>query len=228
MALSHSPSIVTDGLVLCLHAGNSKSYPTTGTTWSDLSGLGNNGTLVNGVGYSGDNLGSLSFDGVDDKVSLTAGTNFAYGTGDFTIESWVYPTAFAAFGKAIFTQTVSGTNYFVFGLGGSGEVAITMTLSGGGTPIYGPSNISLNQWSYVAATRISGTVTVYVNTTPGTPTTNTIDLTNTTFVPTIGEYTHTNQLAFAGRISNLRIYKGKGLTPQEIQQNYNALKSRYI
>jgi hypothetical protein len=52
MALSHSPSIVTDGLVLCLDAGNPKSYPGSGTTWTDLSGNGNNGTLVNGVGYS--------------------------------------------------------------------------------------------------------------------------------------------------------------------------------
>ena len=44
--------IVTDGLVLMLDAGNDKSYPGTGTTWYDLSGNGNSGTLVNGVGYS--------------------------------------------------------------------------------------------------------------------------------------------------------------------------------
>ena len=66
MALSHSPSIVTNGLVLCLDAANSKSYPGSGTTWTDLSGRGNNGTLVNGVGYNSGNLGSLVFDGVDD------------------------------------------------------------------------------------------------------------------------------------------------------------------
>ena len=64
MALAHSPKIVTDGLVLCLDAGNPKSYPGSGTTWTDLSGQGNNGTLVNGVGYVGTNGGSLSFDGV--------------------------------------------------------------------------------------------------------------------------------------------------------------------
>jgi hypothetical protein len=69
LALSHSPSIVTDGLVLCLDAGNPKSYPGSGTTWTDLSGNGNNGTLVNGVGYSGSNLGSLVFDGSNDYVN---------------------------------------------------------------------------------------------------------------------------------------------------------------
>lgn len=49
MARSSGGKIVTDGLVLALDAGNDKSYPGTGTTWTDLSGNGNNGTLVNGV-----------------------------------------------------------------------------------------------------------------------------------------------------------------------------------
>jgi hypothetical protein len=52
MAISYNPRIVTDGLVLALDAGNPKSYPGSGTTWTDLSGNGNNGTLVNGVGYN--------------------------------------------------------------------------------------------------------------------------------------------------------------------------------
>ena len=47
MSLSHNPRIVTSGLVMLLDAANPKSYPGTGTTWSDLSGNGNNGTLTN-------------------------------------------------------------------------------------------------------------------------------------------------------------------------------------
>jgi hypothetical protein len=69
MGLSHSPSIITQNLVLCLDAANPKSYPGSGTTWTDLSGNGNTGTLVNGVGYNSGNLGSLSFDGVNDYVN---------------------------------------------------------------------------------------------------------------------------------------------------------------
>ena len=68
MALSHSPSIITQNLVLCLDAGNSKSYPGSGTTWTDLSGNGNNGTLRNSPTYSVDNLGKIVFDGVDDDI----------------------------------------------------------------------------------------------------------------------------------------------------------------
>ena len=60
------PTIVTNGLVLHLDAGNPASYPGSGTTWTDLSGNGNDGTLVNGVGYDSANGGSLVFDGVND------------------------------------------------------------------------------------------------------------------------------------------------------------------
>jgi len=47
MAVSYNTSIVTDGLVLCLDAANAKSYPGTGTAWTDLSGNANNAILVN-------------------------------------------------------------------------------------------------------------------------------------------------------------------------------------
>ncbi len=70
MSLHHSPRIVTDGLVLYLDAANPKSYPGTGTSWYDLSGNGNNGTLVNGIGYDSNNRGSMVFDGVDDFISI--------------------------------------------------------------------------------------------------------------------------------------------------------------
>jgi hypothetical protein len=61
--------IVTSGMVLNLDTGYYNSYPGTGTTWSDLSGSGNNGTLINGPTYvySGASS-SIQFDGVDDYV----------------------------------------------------------------------------------------------------------------------------------------------------------------
>jgi hypothetical protein len=59
---------VTNGLLLYWDAGNLDSYPGTGTTIYDLSGNGNNGNLVNGVGYNQTNGGVLTFDGVDDLL----------------------------------------------------------------------------------------------------------------------------------------------------------------
>jgi hypothetical protein len=61
--------IVTDGLVLLWDIADKSSYPGSGTTVYDLSGNGNHGTLVNGVGYSITSTGPvLTFDGIDDYL----------------------------------------------------------------------------------------------------------------------------------------------------------------
>lgn len=63
--------IVTDGLVLCLDAADRNSYPGSGTTWSDLSGNTNTGTLTNGPTFSSANGGNIVFDGTNDYVEMT-------------------------------------------------------------------------------------------------------------------------------------------------------------
>ena len=90
MSLAHSPSIVTNGLILCLDAGNPRSYPGSGTTCNDVSGRGNNGTLVNGVSFSSSNMGTFVFDGVDDYINVSNPANLNPGANSFTIDSWVY------------------------------------------------------------------------------------------------------------------------------------------
>ena len=92
MGIAYNPRIVTDGLVLALDAGNTKSYPGSGTTWTDLSGNGNTGTLVNGVGYTADNGGALTFDGVNDYVEVsTRNTNLEFQpTQAFSVFVWIY------------------------------------------------------------------------------------------------------------------------------------------
>ena len=69
MSLSHSPAIVTDGLVFCLDAANKRSYPGTGTTWTDLKGV-NNGTLTNGPTFNSEYLGKIIFDATNEKVVI--------------------------------------------------------------------------------------------------------------------------------------------------------------
>jgi hypothetical protein len=75
MAVFSGPEIVNNGLVLHLDAANQRSYSGSGTTWSDLSGNGNNGTLVNGVGYSSNDKGTLTFDGINDEVQVPNSTS---------------------------------------------------------------------------------------------------------------------------------------------------------
>ena len=69
MATNYSPKIVTDELVLCLDAANPKSYPGTGTTWFDLSGNNNNGTLsAETIGTT--SSGVMTFNGVNTTISI--------------------------------------------------------------------------------------------------------------------------------------------------------------
>ena len=87
MAGSVAPNIVTDGLVLALDAANKKSYPGTGTTWTDLSGNGNNGTLYNSPTFDSNNGGNLAYDGLN---------TYAKGTeiqpNRFTLSTWFKAT----------------------------------------------------------------------------------------------------------------------------------------
>ena len=68
MGCSSGPDIIQDGLVLCLDAASKRSYPGTGTVWTDLKG-GNNGTLTNmdAAHFSSDNVGGLTL-----RVATTA------------------------------------------------------------------------------------------------------------------------------------------------------------
>jgi hypothetical protein len=83
------PAIVTNGLVLNLDAGFTPSYPTTGTTWYDLSSSVNSGTLINGPAFISSDGGSIFTDGTNDYIDLGNPSSLQMGTGDFTINVWV-------------------------------------------------------------------------------------------------------------------------------------------
>ena len=64
MGLAHSPRIVADGIELYLDAGNTKSYPGSGTTWKDLSGNGYDFTFVStAFNTDGDGIKNMNFSG---------------------------------------------------------------------------------------------------------------------------------------------------------------------
>jgi len=85
---SFAPDIVSNGMTMHLDAGNTASYPGSGTTWTDISGNGSNGTLTNFSGsfYDSANQGSLLFDGNNDVVNCTVPM---YGGVKVTANAWV-------------------------------------------------------------------------------------------------------------------------------------------
>ena len=88
MGLSHSPKIITNGLILALDAANPKSYPGTGDTWYDLSGGGHHATLYNGVTFNQTaGTPSLTCDGTNNWIG---NTTLPGGHSDFTLELMFY------------------------------------------------------------------------------------------------------------------------------------------
>ena len=90
MAVGYNPRIVTDGLVLALDAGNTKSYPGSGTNVSDLSGSGYNFTMTNGATTNATNGGVFSFDGSDDYLNTTSIPSSFWNSGSWTVSLWAY------------------------------------------------------------------------------------------------------------------------------------------
>ena len=70
MATNYNPAIVTDGLVLCVDAANSKSYPGSGSTFFDLSGNNRHGTLLNSPAHDTEAGGCFHFDATNERISL--------------------------------------------------------------------------------------------------------------------------------------------------------------
>ena len=207
-------NVVDSGLVLYLDAGNDISYPGSGTTWYDLSGNVNGGTLVNGVGFTEDNGGSLSFDGVDD-MGIVPSQNFNAATTQFTVSVWKR-------GSHLQLRSNGNGNNLEF------EKTRIQIYSNGIN--YYSSSISSTEWVYSVAVIKSATyVEFFIN---GTfDTSHTVSIIDDIFnsetrlghreldTGLIGQY-------FGGNIAQVSIYN-RALTPQEIQQNYNATKYRY-
>lgn len=157
-----------------------------------------------------------------DYLQLPANTAFAPGTGDFTVDGWIYSGSNTL--QTIWAQTVSGTNYFVVEANyPSSVVQITTTASGGGTAITSAATLKLNQWNYFTISRTSGTITVWCNGSAGTPTANANNLTNTTYIPTIGTYSHsTTTNVLIGYLCNLRYINGTALSGTTIPTSLNT------
>ena len=227
MALHHSPRVVTDGLVLCLDAASKESYPGSGTVWRDLAGS-NNGALVNVVGYSSANGGSLTFDGVDDYATLLSG--FISTLTTCTFDFWFFWTTAADWSRVFDFGTGTAVNMFFTPKSGSTTPRFAITTGGGGgeQQITSPTLLTTNTWHNFTITLNGTTGTMYRNTNI-LAINNSMTLNPSSLGITTQNYIGRSQYAdpyFSGNISNFKIYN-RALTPTEILQNYNATKSRY-
>ena len=152
------------------------------------------------------------FDGTGDYLSIPDNDSWFYGTGDFTIETWIYPLSDGRF----YSQLVSGLSQIWFRryLGAlnfqvnSGSVLIALTTS---------ATLQLNVWTHVAVVRNGNVFTIYMNGVSSATSTVSITLPNLAANLLISSYDGTNE-TITGYLSNYRIVKGTavytgGFTP---------------
>jgi hypothetical protein len=226
--------IVQNGLVLNLDAGASTSYAGSGTTWSDLSGNENNGTLTNGVAYN--STGTMVFDGVNDYAILPL--NFInYPTlNTFTISLWYNSTQ--TNGGTIFAQQSSnlpdnpGGWVPVVYLQSNGLIRVEPFWTGASSnAILSSSSLNNGVWYNIVTTFNGSLNQLFVN---GIYNSQRTGLTLASYTSTYyyiigagsaaGRSLGTNY--FNGSISTFNFYN-RVLSDSEIRQNFNALRGRY-
>jgi hypothetical protein len=240
---NYTGNIVTQGLVLNLDAAKTDSYPGTGTTWRDLSGFNNNGTLTNGPTFSG--LGkqaSIVFDGVNDYVDCGNNTNplFNPGPSDAWSLSAVFKNTqplitdndiYGIVGKRI-ENNVNGYTLMLRGGNYRGVLARFSTLGQTLVDIIPTSDyrsiLSNGEYHQMVMTYdTNDTGILYIDgVLTGQAIATNFDFNNRDSAFKIGVGQTSNAFPFNGNISNVSFYN-RALTPQEVLQNYNATKGRF-
>ena len=223
--VQNSRSIITRGLVLHLDAGVPGSYPGSGTTWYDLSGNGNDGTLTNGPTFSSDKGGCIVFDGSNDYVAVSDATSLQFGSGDFTISIW-------------FFNIQDSTYNCLYGDYNAGDIWIQITDaasfrvgfrdSSGNENDYSSSySVTDNVIYNVVFIRDNNNNHLYVNgslintqTVTGVGST---DSGATKIIGALASYANWHK----GNIYCVQVYKGRSLSSSEVNHNFNAQRDRF-
>ena len=193
------PDIITDGLVLSLDAGSTRSYPGTGTTWKDLSG-NNFDFTIDGSGFSY-NAGGW-FDMANGGITHTGAIT---GNTTCTVVFWMRTTD----GQALFLSGPGESQNYL----GAFRSGSKFYNSGFGSPTFYTNTIQRsNIYDFI---RTGEWIMMEFKNV------NMVQQSNVHFNQYTG-YTFGN-----GDIAVMQIYN-RNLTAAESQQNYNAQKNRFI
>lgn len=215
---------VSSGLVLHLDAGNKNSYSGSGTTWFDLSGNGNTGTLVNGTGYNSGNGGALVFDGVNDYVNCGNSTTLNMST-ETTLIHWLKFSG-ATWSPFIGKLTNPSTNNYRVWMGTDRKFDVEMT-NDSFKPLFTVTSGELptNSWCCLGMRfKSDGTLSGFFNGVKKNTVAKNIGATNN------GDFiigAATGSTAFGGgSISCIQLYN-RALSDAEITQNFNTQRARF-
>jgi hypothetical protein len=235
MATIYSPNVVTDGLALFLDSMNPRSYPGSGTSWFDLSGNGNTGTLTafTGAGASStsgfnsttkymmfDRHVGTSDGAANNRVLINSSSSLdqCLSQNGVTIEFWLrmdtyYCTAITRWAGPWEIYYCPTLTHRTIGTGGS---------DGGSGYSY---TSQLGNFHQIVATHNGSTRTLYVNNVNVLSDTNVVSAQDSSAQLPLGGYSNGNY-AFVGAIPIFKLYN-RVLTPNELTQNFNVIRARF-
>ena len=226
MAFNYSPKIVTNGLVLCLDAGNVKSYVSGSTSWNDLTSNQNVGTLTNGPTFNTGSGGSIVFDGSNDYILLTSNQNTNF-SNSFTLSCWFKFTNLSS-NMLLSRYIIALGNTFTFFHFSSGKPRLLLQNSVSSIDATSSNTYSINNIYNFTTTITSTQIIHYINGTLDSTTVNSGILPN---------YSNANNWVMGASIYSYTAYGAqniyqtsmynRALTSTEILQNYNATKTRF-
>ncbi len=227
---SNGPKIVTNGLVLCLDAGNPKSYSGSGTTWTDLSRNGNTAILTNGPTFSSANGGHMVFDGTNDYARITSASTLNMGGKSFTADIWIAVSTTSGSERMIIEYNVWPTQgtYQVTTQPNQIVVNFIDANSGGKALYHSIPSFTNGAWTNVVGQfdTVNNTISLYIN--------GSRVAQNTAVTQEIGNAVSNLHICSRGggslflpcKMSSIKMYD-RALSATEILQNYNATKGRF-
>ena len=216
MGIDYNNVIVTDGLVMCIDAANTRSYSGSGITVNGLVG-GIGGTLFNGVAFSSPNNGSFYFDGSNDYIDF--GNTPAVQQSSGTLSVWVKASSPGSVYRGIFAKRLAYGLFFL------NNVLVAYDWGANAARSTG-IDIADNTWKNVVLTfqsGISNGTNIYLN--GLSVLTSTITIVDQTSNLYGGAEAVATQYASC-LISSFHMYN-RALSASEVLQNYNATKGRY-
>ena len=213
MATNYNPAIVTDGLVMCCDAANSKSYPGSGTTFIDVSGNGNHGTLNNSPTHDTEGGGCFEFDANTERIVIPIDLQ----NNQFTVFGFARYTTSSGNGRVISSHQnnwlmgwyANNTSYYYAGN------AWILTGNGGNTTDWicfaATGDTAADNWKFYR-----NGIKIADNSNGG----------NGPNGITLGGWGNGIAEASNCKVAYVNAYR-RVLTDAEVKQNYNALKGRF-
>jgi len=221
LIVESSASVVTTGLQLYLDAGNASSYSGSGTTWTDLTVNGRNGTLTNGPTYSSADGGSIVFDGTNDYVQCTGSLTVTAAT----FVTWIRRNGTQGQFDGIFFSR--GTS--VTGMNFQASNQIGYHWNGAFSTYNWQSGLTIPDatWCMVAVSVTSTAATAYLCQTSGiTTATNTVSHGSSVLDDIKIAWDDAAARYFNGNIAIAQLYN-IALSADQVSQNFTADRARF-